>query len=89
MIEVKEAVKIATDFVNNVLSEEKFDRITLEEVELSEDSSYWYVTIGLGKIVTEGPFEALAGRSKLSVKYRIFKIEIKTGRVVSMKMRDE
>lgn len=89
MIDVKEAVKIAMDFVKTVFPEEKFDRITLEEVELSEDSSYWYVTIGLGKIVTEDLFVALAERSKLLVKYKIFKIHHDTGRVVSMKMRAE
>jgi len=89
MIDVKEAVKIAMDFVKDVFPEEKFDRITLEEVELSEDSPYWYVTIGLGKVVAEDPFAAFTGRSKLSVNYKILKIHRDTGKVVSMKMRSE
>jgi hypothetical protein len=90
MIDVKQAVKIATDFVNDVLSSEKIDRITFEEVELDEGQSCWYITLGLGTIVKVDPFAVLSGKpSQLHVRYKVFKIDRGSGEVISMKIRKE
>jgi hypothetical protein len=93
MIDVKEAVKIAINYAKDIFSEEKFDKITLEEVELEENELFWHVTLGMGKIVLDSPFGALdvlAGKpAKLAVKYKIFKIHRETGQVHSVKMRKE
>ena len=89
MLDVKEAVKNATEFVQTVLEKEKFDRITLEEVELSEDSHFWYITLGLGKIIVGNAFETImaGGTGNLSVKYKMFTIDRETGQVIAMKIR--
>jgi len=51
MIDVKQAVKIATDFAKEIFPGENFSQLSLEEVELDENGPFWYVTLGLGKIV--------------------------------------
>jgi hypothetical protein len=89
MIDVKDAVKIAMDFVKNIYTGEKFDRVTLEEVELSDDSPFWYVTLGLGQVIQTDPFAVLSGGGKVSVKYKVFTIHRETGEVISMKIRQE
>lgn len=88
MIDVKEAVKRATEFVQTVFEKEKFDQITLEEVELSDDGRLWFVTLGLGKIIVENPFQTImsGAAGKLSVKYKVFQVNRSSGDVVSMKI---
>jgi hypothetical protein len=50
---------------------------SLEEVELSDDSTFWFVTLGL-KIVS-APFTPKS--------YKVFKVNSRTGEVLSMKLR--
>ena len=59
MIDVKEAVKIAINYANEIFLDEKFDKISLEEVELDDKRPFWYVTLGLGKLVQDSPFGVL------------------------------
>jgi hypothetical protein len=90
MLDVKEAVKIAIDFTKDILSSERINQITLEEVELDEGESFWYVTLGIGQLVRESPFAVfdLKG-TKLVIKYKTLKIDRGTGKVISMKIRKE
>jgi hypothetical protein len=90
MIDVKQAVKIATDFAKEIFSDQNFSQVTLEEVELDETGRYWFVTLGMGKIVQDSPFDVLSGKgTKLVVKYKVFKINSTTGQVQSVKIRQE
>ncbi len=89
MIDVKEAVKIAINYANEIFPDEKFDKISLEEVELDDKRPFWYVTLGMGKFVQDSPFDIMSGKgAKLVVKYKVFKIHRETGQVHSMKMRE-
>ena len=45
MIEVKEAVKIAMNYFKEIVPD-KYDYLRLEEVELSDDNKYWFITLG-------------------------------------------
>ena len=57
--------------------------VSVEEVELSEDGCFWLIT--LGYYDPANPFSGLVVRGVLS--YKVFKIDAKTGQVVSMKVR--
>jgi hypothetical protein len=58
---------------------------SLEEVELSEDGTHWSITLsfeiqptqGLGMLAFQPP----------KTKFKVFKVDAKTGRVVAMKIR--
>jgi len=61
------------------LTEENITDIRVEEIELSEDELYWYITLGYSAKIEEPSFFA--------EKYKTFKIQSKDGAVVAMKMR--
>ena len=55
MINVKEAVQSAVAFVTNLYDETERVNLSLEEVELSETSEYWYITLGYTRPVKVSP----------------------------------
>ena len=83
MIDVKEAVKAARDFVAHVY-EDQVASARLEEVEL--DGSFWFVTLGLARPTPTSALSAAMGQ-EVPRSYKIFKIDAATGEVRSMKMR--
>jgi hypothetical protein len=95
MIDVKEAVKIANDTLVTLFPSEKLADLELEEVEISDDEKYWFITLGFsvpevksGK--TNSPLSRmLTEREKEhSRKYKIFRISAETGKVQAMKIRE-
>ena len=61
-------------------------RPELEEVELSDDDKYWFITLSFDGSVAPPPntFSFLT-KSRL---YKIFKVDAYTGEIRSMKIRD-
>jgi hypothetical protein len=91
MIDVKQAVKAAIDFAEETLGREEAAGARLEEIELSPDDAFWLITLGLPRrAALEGrtAWEALSG-AEGKRDYKVFKVEMKTGKVVSMKMRND
>ncbi|SFH41605.1 hypothetical protein SAMN05660649_05126 [Desulfotomaculum arcticum] len=87
MISVKEAVVKAFEFFKEIYStaETSLVDLKLEEVELTEDEQYWYVTIGFSeKSMMEGFLPVSANKRY----YKIIKLDSITGRVLSMKIRN-
>ncbi len=95
MIDVKEAVKNAVDFMQNVLEEEKLHDLALEEVRLSDDEQYWYVTLGFTRhytipINSEDAFAQLKkviASEKVVREYKSLKVQAENGKVMSMEIR--
>lgn len=75
MLDVKQAVEKASDYLVNAYWKETIVNAQLEEVELSEDQRYWLITLS---------FSLMPGKRQ----YKIFKIDVETGEVLSMKIRD-
>lgn len=90
MIDVKQAVKAAAQFAEDVLGPENVQGARLEEVETSEDGAHWLITLGF--LRPDAPesrrtaFEALAGIPGKR-DYKLFKVDMETGEVISMKIR--
>lgn len=88
MLDVKSATNSAITFLHTIYKPNNFQDIMLEEVELSDDERYWYITIGFSKKTTPTGLHALKG---LVVSYervfKIFRVDTKTGEVKSMKIR--
>jgi hypothetical protein len=88
MIDVKDAVKCAFQSLEYLFSKDTINNPMLEEVKLSKDETHWFITLGFN--VKEAPnsfLETLGAGATLMRKYKVFKIEAKTGRFVSMKIR--
>jgi len=46
MIDVQTAVKASFDFLHSVYNSKDLFDVRIEEAELSEDSQYWFITLG-------------------------------------------
>jgi hypothetical protein len=79
VIDVREAATNAAVYLST-LSALPPTNVRLEEVELSEDEKYWFVTLSFAE-------DHWSPSQSASTKYKIFKIDAKSGKVFSMKMR--
>ena len=90
MIDVKEAVKTATDYLGQLYELAQLQDILLEEVSLSDDEKYWYVTLGFSRpLPSTDPMQKLTEGilKRYQREYKVFQIDSATGQVRSMKIR--
>lgn len=78
MIDVKKAVNIAVEYLKAFYPHLK--QIQLEEVEITDDRKFWFITLSY-------PEESNITVFPTPKHYKIFKIDAKTGEVLSMKIR--
>ena len=76
MIDVKEAIQAAVSYFKELIRDDVSP--SLEEVELSENERFWFVTLGY-----PAPFGPFGKRE-----YKVFKVKADTGQVVAMKIRE-
>lgn len=92
-IELAQAVQIARSYLADAYRDQHPQGVLLEEVELSDDDAYWLITLGFDNPHQRGPiaaaFDPLAEimRPREPRIYKTIKVDAKTGRVVSMKIR--
>lgn len=92
-LDLKGAVKIAIQYFTDLYPQFALANLLLEEVEESENRAIWTITLGydvkripepthpsLEKLFTQPP--------PFVRKYKIITIDAKTGRVISMKIRE-
>jgi hypothetical protein len=80
MLDVKQAVDIASQYLIALFADKAISNIQLEEVELSEDEKHWLITLSF----TESQQILFPPRKS----YKLFKINADTGQVQSMKIRE-
>ncbi|UCD32026.1 MAG: hypothetical protein JSW04_13720 [Desulfobacterales bacterium] len=85
MIKVKNAVKRAFEVFNELYAAKKFEDILLEEVELSDDSASWLVTIGFYRRAPSINIIESIGSKKYIRMYKTIRIDAATGKLISMK----
>lgn len=90
MIDIKQAVSIAIEFMKSLYDKSEILDLRLEEVELSDDAQYWLITLGfLRPSPAKHPFEAIAalGQPSYVRVYKVIKVNADTGDTMSMKIR--
>jgi hypothetical protein len=89
MVDVKQAVARAMDYLKDMYRIEQFKDVLLEEVDLSEDNKYWNVTIGFTRrqeTTSGGPMATLIGQSsEFKREYKVFQIDARSGDLRSMR----
>ncbi|MGQ9615021.1 MAG: hypothetical protein ACUVWJ_01320 [Spirochaetota bacterium] len=89
MLDAKEAVKKALEYLNDMFDVSQLRDVVPEEVELSDDDRYWSVKIGFSRrqvSTAEGPMASLVGQSEIYRREsKIFTIDASSGVVRSMK----
>jgi hypothetical protein len=90
-VSVKSAVKAAIDYVKDLYADSNLRDLMLEEVEFSEATNQWLVTVGFSLTETKEESTSLIMPSKtsraLSRRYKVVNIDAETGEPVSMKIR--
>lgn len=91
MFSVREAVQRARENATEFYQDSDISDLQLEEVELDEASSLWRITLGFN-VPNANPMRglgaAIAGERQYIRKYKIFNIDIHTGELKSMKIRE-
>jgi hypothetical protein len=81
MVDGKQAVGKAMEYVRAVYDASQVTDLMLEEVERSEDGKHWHVTLGF---TPQGP---ASGGATFERTTKVVKIVVETGEVLSMKIR--
>jgi hypothetical protein len=84
-LDVKAAAATAVTYLKELYSDEELKNIRLEEVWLSDDEKYWYVTVSYDSPTSTR--DPLAGLRQPEREYKLFKVRVEDGRVMEMKMR--
>ncbi len=99
MIDVRAAVTAAYEYMKSIqdLMGNPLDDLRLEEVELSNDKSFWLITLGFERPVKarKSPLQELipasavpSSTSLYQREYKQFKVNSQTGEVEAMKIRE-
>ena len=85
MLDVKEAAQRASEYFAGLYSDQGVSNVQLEEVELTDDGQYWLITLSYPVVPpNQAPLSFMINNRK----YKVFKIDAKTGEVKSMKIRN-
>lgn len=90
--EVRDAIRIAGQYMRDLYQGEELPHFRLEEVELSEDSSEWLVTFGFTaseRDVETNSFIAAIGGSTSRPRrdYKLIRVDARTGKALAMNIR--
>jgi hypothetical protein len=83
MINVKEATEKAKEHLSVFFPDA--EQVQLEEVELSADKKHWLITLSYEADSGSVASSMLVGKS---LRYKVFKLDTKSGDVISMKIRN-
>jgi len=89
MIDVKDSIKKAKNFIIDMYSDEKISQLMLEEVDISDDKKFWLITLGFNiKKPIINLMDTISGNQEKIRVYKIIKIDSLSGDVISMKIRN-
>ena len=84
-IDARTAANSAAGYFKDLYSNLK--SFSLEEVELSEDGNYWLITLSFEIPATSHSSNALTRFQPPKTKFKVFKVDARTGKVLAMKIR--
>lgn len=88
VIDVKQAVRSAIRYVNDLYEQKEPTDFMLEEVELSDDGKYWLITISFPQYQRQtNPLVALTTPNYEQRIYKTIKVHTENGQAISMKIR--
>lgn len=87
-MDVKEAAKLAKEYVTDLFADEGIDNVGLEEIELGDDLRFWEVTVGFSRPWDHGGLAAVTlGQTGLRRSYKVLRIDNASGNVASVRDR--
>ena len=88
-MDVKEAAKLAKEYVADLFADEAIDNVGLEEIELGDDRQFWEVMVGFSRPWDRGGLmrRTIVGQTGLRRSYKILRIDNASGNVASIRDR--
>jgi hypothetical protein len=95
-LDAKQAAKLALEYFNELFPNAVVSNVALKEVEFLEEENCWLITLGFDEpprsrtasaAQVNKSLENLFGAPSAVRKFKIFKVNAKTGNVISMKIR--
>lgn len=87
-MDVKEAAKLAKEYVADLFADEGIDNVGLEEIELGDDRKFWEVTVGFSRPWDHGGLATvIVGQTGLRRSYKVVRIDNASGNVASIRDR--
>ena len=89
-MDVKEAAKLAKDYVADLFAEEGIGNVGLEEIELKPgpNGRFWSVTVGFSRPWDQGGLATITlGQRGLRRSYKVLRIDDQNGTVESIRDR--
>lgn len=88
-VTVKAAVANAMSYVRSLYVDTLIDDLLLEEVEFSESTGQWLVTIGFTvSKITDDSTSFMFAKRNLARHYKVIHVDAQSGQPVSMKIRE-
>jgi hypothetical protein len=87
-LDAKRAVEGECDYFHTLFKNIPASDVSVEEVELSSDRKHWLVTLSFFEELRRKAPHLPAFLQVPRQKFKVFKVERESGRVVSMKMRE-
>ena len=86
-MDVKEAAKLAKEYVADLFKDEGISNVGLEEIEL-RDGRFWEVTVGFSRPCDQGGLATITlGQKGLRRSFKVIRIDNQTRTVTSVKDR--
>ena len=87
-MDVKEAAKLAKEYVADLFADEEIANVGLEEIQLGSDGRFWKVTVGFSRPWDRSGLATMTyGQKALRRSYKVLQIDKSTGNVESVKDR--
>lgn len=84
MVDIREAVQTAIQFICDVYDESDRQKLGVEEVEHDAENEHWLVTVGIGGAEPASTMSVVEGTG-VDRHYKVIRIDAETGTVVAMK----
>jgi len=84
-VTAKQAAQAAVKYLNDVCTPPAIENVLLEEIELSDDARFWQVTLSFKQYPSTSAMSEIWDTAEK--KLRVFKVDARSGKVVSMKIR--
>lgn len=91
--DAKQAARLSLEYFNELLPNATTSNVALEEVEFLEDENCWLITLGFDDPIRINPNPLFStkvnffGPQSPARKFKVFKVNAKTGKVISMRIR--
>lgn len=84
--DLKTAIRVARDFVTEVIAEEPLTNLLFEEVEVAENGD-WLITFGYDRYLTDNPLSRLGIEGSIPERvYRQVRVDRTSGEPLSLKI---